>query len=120
MEINRLYVVTLWAQDVPVTTHFYQNVLGLPLLAQHGERPHFKIGETLITILHSEAPISQNGQSIRFPALAFAVVDLDAAAGELQAAGVELPWGIEQDGDGRWVMFRDPAGNLIEIAEQKK
>ncbi len=25
-------------------------------------------------------------------------------------------WGIEEDADSRWVMLRDPAGNLIELA----
>ena len=30
---------------------------------------------------------------------------------------VDLPWGVEEDADSRWVMFRDPAGNLIELAQ---
>jgi len=27
--------------------------------------------------------------------------------------------GIEEDADSRWVMFHDPAGNLIELAQFK-
>jgi hypothetical protein len=32
---------------------------------------------------------------------------------------VDLPWGIEEDADSRWVMCYDPAGNLIELAQFK-
>jgi hypothetical protein len=35
----------------------------------------------------------------------------------LQVNSVELPWGLEEDGSSRWVMFRDPAGNLLEMVE---
>jgi hypothetical protein len=40
---------------------------------------------------------------------------LDQAIAKLSAHQVELPWGIEQDAGSRWVMFYDPAGNLIEF-----
>lgn len=119
MQIKRLYVVTLWAPDVPATAHFYRDVLDLPLLPQHGHRPHFKLGETLVVIMQSDSPISQEGQSLRFPCLAFEVEDLDAAVEQLSAHAVELQWGFEEDADSRWVMLHDPAGNLIEIAELK-
>ena len=49
--------------------------------------------------------------------MAFAVDDLEAAIARLQAHGVELPWGIENDEVSRWVMFHDPAGNLIELVQ---
>jgi len=39
----------------------------------------------------------------------------------LTDAGVEFPWGIEEFGgpnpSSRYVMFYDPAGNLIELVE---
>ncbi|MEX1247980.1 MAG: VOC family protein [Anaerolineales bacterium] len=120
MKISRLFVVTLWAQDVAAAAHFYRDVLGLSMLPHHGARPHFKLGETLITILQCETPISQEGQSTRFPAIAFEVENLDAIAEELKTHHVELPWGIEEDSDSRWAMFRDPAGNLLEIAELRR
>jgi predicted enzyme related to lactoylglutathione lyase len=46
---------------------------------------------------------------------AFKVQDLDAAVERLVAHNIELPWGIEGSGSSRWVMFHDPAGNLIEL-----
>jgi catechol-2,3-dioxygenase len=117
MNTERLYVVTLWAPDVDSAAHFYRDVLGLAMLPNHGHRPHFKVGLTLLVIMRSEGPISQTGQSERFPCLALEVEDLDAALEQLNDHKVDLPWGIEEDGDSRWVMFHDPAGNLIELAE---
>jgi hypothetical protein len=40
----KLAVVTLWAEDVAITAHFYRDVIGLRLLPQHGDRPHFDLG----------------------------------------------------------------------------
>ncbi len=44
------------------------------------------------------------------------VDDLQEVIPPLKSHAVELPWGIEEDSDSRWVMFYDPGGNLIEIA----
>ncbi len=108
----RLAVVSLWADDVPATAHFYRDVIGLRMLPHHGDRPHFDLGGVYLTILKG----TPRPAPTRFPIVAFAVDDLDAAVDRLRAHHVELPWGIEEDADSRWVMFRDPAGNLIEGA----
>ncbi len=121
----RLAVVSLWAEDVPKTAHFYRDVIGLTLLAHHGDRPHFDLGGAYLAI-NSGKPMPAQGEA-RFPLLAFQVEDLDESIQQLKAHQVEMPWGIENDTgpkvgsspiDGtssRWVMFLDPAGNLIEL-----
>ena len=52
---------------------------------------------------------------------ALTVPDLDQSVNALRDAEVELPWGIEEFGapepSSRYVMFHDPAGNLIEVVE---
>lgn len=116
MEI-RIAVVSLWAEDVPATTHFYQDVVGLPLLAhQPGDRPHFDLGGMYLTILHGRPALPGNLES-RFPVVAFSAQDLDGALNKLRSHGVVLPWGVETNATDRWVMFLDPAGNLIELVE---
>ena len=72
---------------------------------------------TFLTILEGRPIPPVYPVPSRFPSLAFAVDDLDAAVQRLRAHQVALPWGIEEDGDSRWVMFKDPAGNLIELAQ---
>jgi hypothetical protein len=51
--------------------------------------------------------------------VAFSVPELDGAIKKLRHHGVDLPWGVEANSTCRWVMFHDPAGNLVEIVEFK-
>jgi catechol 2,3-dioxygenase-like lactoylglutathione lyase family enzyme len=114
--IKNVEVISLWAEDVPKTAHFYKDVLGMELLAHHhGGRPHFKVDQTYLTILKGKPHPAEDSEPTRFPLFAFRVDDLDEAVKRLQAHGVELPWGVEEGYDSRWVMFHDPAGNLIEL-----
>jgi catechol 2,3-dioxygenase-like lactoylglutathione lyase family enzyme len=116
MEI-RFAVVSLWAEDVPAAAQFYQDVIGLPIVAHHaGNRPHFDLDGTYLTILHGRPALPGNPES-RFPVVAFSVPDLDAAMKKLQSHEVNLPWVVETNAAERWVMVHDPAGNLIELME---
>ena len=113
----KLAVVSLWAEDVPATAHFYRDVIGLRLLPHHHERPHFDLGGYYLTILKGRPMPPENPVPERFPVIAFAVNDLDGAVQRLRDQGIDLPWGTEGNDVSRWVMFRDPAGNLIELAQ---
>jgi len=113
----RLAVVSLWAEDVPATAYFYRDVLGLHLLPHHGGRPHFDLGGIYLTILQGKPRPARETDPQRFPVIALAVDELDAALAPLHAHRVDLPWGIERDEHSRWAMFHDPAGNLIELVE---
>ncbi len=115
----KLAVVSLWAEDVATTAHFYRDVIGLRLIDQHhhADRPHFHLGGVYLVILKGRPFPPLDPGSARFPIVAFAVDDLDAAIERLRAHHSDLPWGIEEDGGSRWVMFYDPAGNLIELAQ---
>jgi len=113
----RFAVISLWAEDVPAATHFYRDAIGLKLLHHPGKRPHFEVGDVYLTILNGRPVPAQDPVPVRFPLVAFAVDDLDASIERLRAHHVELPWGIEKDAGSRWVMFHDPAGNLIELVQ---
>lgn len=117
---DKLAVVSLWAPDVAEAAHFYQDVLGLKLLSQaHNQRPHFQLGETLLVILEGEPQKAKEAKPERFPVIAFETEDIQASVRALNEHQVALPWDVEEDADSKWVMFHDPAGNLIEIAEFK-
>lgn len=111
----KLAVVSLRAPDVRAAALFYRDVLGLKLGGHHGPGPHFDVAGIHLVILPGQPDPALVADELRFPRLAFAVPDLDAAVARLQTHGMELPWGIESSADSRWVMFYDPAGNLIEL-----
>jgi catechol 2,3-dioxygenase-like lactoylglutathione lyase family enzyme len=113
----RVFVVSLWANDLAEALHFYQNVIGLTLYSHHKGRPHFDLGGAYLVLLPGKPPVSPDTLGTRYPLVAFSLIDFEAALTRLKAHGVELPWG-EEAGDGlRWVMLHDPAGNLIEIVD---
>jgi catechol-2,3-dioxygenase len=114
---TRFAVVTIWAEDVATNTHFYWDVLGLKPLSHLGSRPHFEVNGVYLAILKGTPTPAQNTDPDRFPLFALAVDDLDDMVRRLKKHGIALPWGIESDADGRWVMLHDPAGNLIELAD---
>jgi catechol 2,3-dioxygenase-like lactoylglutathione lyase family enzyme len=111
-------VVSLWAEDVPACAHFYRDVLGLPLISHHAQRPHFDLGgsSTLVILKGKPTPASE-ADPARFPVIALAVNDLKGAVEQLKEHEVGLPWGVEKGPEGEWVMFYDPGGNLIELVE---
>ena len=115
----KLAVVSLWAEDVAATAHFYRDVIGLRLIDQHADRPHFDLGGAYLAIRKSRSTPQRDPDFDRFPVVAFAVDDLKAAIERLGAYHIDLPRGIEQDAGSRWIMFDDPAGNLIELAQIK-
>jgi catechol-2,3-dioxygenase len=116
----KLAVVTLWAEDVATTIHFYRDVIGLKLLMHDRHRLHFDLGGAYLVILQGRPLPPLDPVPARFPIIAFAIDDLDAAVERLRTHNVDLPWGIEKDADSRWVMFHDSAGNLIELAQFKR
>ncbi|OGO34491.1 MAG: hypothetical protein A2Z16_16570 [Chloroflexi bacterium RBG_16_54_18] len=115
--MNKIAVISIWSPDVEVTARFYQQAVGLPLLPHHPSRPHFKLDETILVILNGTPCPAENPQPERFPLFAITVPDLDEAVERLQRHQVTLPWGIESNSDQRWVMFHDPAGNLVEFVQ---
>lgn len=112
-----LAVVSLWAEDVLTTAHFYRDVIGLKMLPHHAERVVFDLGGAYLMLLKGRATPAQDMLPARFPLVAFSVENLDRAVERLHTHQVETPCGIESGPGNRWVMFHDPAGNLVELVE---
>lgn len=110
-------VITLWAEDVPACAHFYRDVLRLSILSYGGKQPHFDVNGIYLTILKGTPTPAQNAEPARFPLFALSVDDLDEIASRLGTLHIEMPWGVETNETSRWIMFHDPAGNLIELVQ---
>ena len=115
---DRLAIVGIPADDLFTVLHFYLDIIGLPLLPHHDERPAFDLGNgTYLVLVKSQHSLAFAPGEPPFPALTFAVKDLDQAVDHLEAHGVELLSGIKTGSQARWILFHDPAGNLIEFAQ---
>ncbi len=113
----KLYVVSLFVEDVQAAARFFREVIGLPELMHHtGGSPHFDLGGSILTIRRGRSALPSKAEP-RFPILAFSTSNLDAAMDRLRVHAVEIPWGVEKNTASRWVMFHDPAGNLLELVE---
>lgn len=117
---TRIAVVALWAEDIAGAVHFYRDVIGLRPVKHRHKRPHFDVSGIHLVLLEGRPVAAQNSVPARFPLVAFAVDDLEAALERLQQHDIRLPWGVGHDAHSRWVMFHDPAGNLIELVESER
>jgi len=113
-----LTVISIRTNRLLETVQFYRDILGLSGLVHHGHQPAFELENGLfLVIVESQDASGQPAGAPRFPTLAFAVADLDQAAARLKERQIEMPWGIESNGQNRWIEFYDPGGNLIEFAQ---
>ena len=120
IKLKNVVVYGLYCEDLPAALHFYRDVIGLRLLPHHGERPAFELDrDSHLVILRGAARPGLEPREASFPVLALAVENLDEAVAALREKKVEMPWGIEENNQARWIKFYDPGNNLIELAEFK-
>lgn len=117
--ITRFATVTLWVEDFNNAIKFYRDNLGLELLTQPGEMPHFKAGDGILVLAKGKFTPPANAFPPEFPQLALAVDDLDRMVAHLQSLHVDLEANIQERRDSCWIKLRDPDGNLIELVEVK-
>jgi predicted enzyme related to lactoylglutathione lyase len=107
--------VTVPAQDIEASRHFYGTVLGLPPVKQWGEMPahEFQAGNLTIAVMDPTA----FGQEFRAHALPIAlqVEDVQAAREDLEAQGVTFVTETMDSGVCHQAIFVDPAGNTLSI-----
>jgi len=112
MKVKRI-VVNISTQDIAQAKRFYQDVLGLDLLMDHGWIQTFGSG-TAMSVQVSVA--SEGGSGTRVPDLSIEVDDVDDAFERMKAAGFPIeygpadePWGV------RRFYVRDPFGKLVNV-----
>jgi predicted enzyme related to lactoylglutathione lyase len=107
--------VTVPAQDIEASRHFYGTVLGLPPVKQWGEMPahEFQAGNLTIAVMDPTA----FGQEFRAHGLPIAlqVDDVQAAREDLEAQGVTFVTETMDSGVCHQAIFVDPAGNTLAI-----
>lgn len=112
MKVNRI-VANIDTQDIAAAKSFYQDVLGLELLMDHGWLVTYG-SNAKMRVQISFA--SQGGSGTPTPDLSIEVDNVDAALEKVRKAGLPIeygpanePWGV------RRFYVRDPFGKLINI-----
>jgi catechol 2,3-dioxygenase-like lactoylglutathione lyase family enzyme len=112
MKVKRI-VADINTPDIGAAKRFYQDVLGLDLLMDHGWIATYGSSEEMAVQISFA---SQGGSGTPTPDLSIEVDDLDAALEGMKRGGFPIeygpanePWGV------RRFYVRDPFGKLINI-----
>lgn len=112
MKVKRI-VANLACPAPDAARRFYQEVLGLEVLMDHGWLAAYGNHESMTVQL---AIASEGGNGTSVPDLSIEVDDLEEALQRIQAAGIPLEYGPAVEAWGvRRFFIRDPLGKLLNI-----
>ncbi|EJZ20893.1 VOC family protein [Rhizobium sp. Pop5] len=116
MKVLRI-VANIAAPDITPARRFYQEILGLDLMMDHGWIATFGAARPM-NVQVSIA--SEGGSGTEVPDLSIEVDDLDSAFKAMSAAGFPIVYGpADEPWDVRRFYVRDPFGKLVNIVAHK-
>ena len=123
MKPSRIFETVLYAEDLAAAERFYHEALGLEVLERSNLTVVFRCGGGVLLIFDprkSAAPDrdvpSHGTTAVGHIAFAAKPEDLDAWREQLRQAGVPIEREVDWDEGGHSIYFRDPAGNVVELA----
>jgi glyoxylase I family protein len=127
MNIKGVHHIAIIAGDYEVSKHFYTEILGFTIIKEtyREDRKSYKLDLAINGLYqielfsfpdHRERASYPESKGLRH--LAFAVADVEAAASELRASGVEVQ-GVRTDEitNKQFCFFNDPNGQPLELYE---
>ena len=124
MKLGQLSEAAIYASDLDAAQKFYQGVLGLEIISRMEDRGiSFRCGATVLLVFDPartripDAGVPTHGANGEGH-IAFVVngADLDPWRVRLAEHKVTIEAEVDWPGGGRSLYFRDPAGNLVELA----
>ena len=123
MQPSKIFETVLYAEDLAAAERFYHEALGLEVLERSNLTVVFRCGGGVLLIFDprkSAAPNrdvpSHGTTAVGHIAFAAKPEDLDAWREQLRHAGVPIEREVDWDEGGHSIYFRDPAGNVVELA----
>ena len=123
----RIHHAAIICSDYSVSKHFYSEVLGLPIIAEHyrENRHSYKLdlglpdgGQIELFSFPNAPPRPSTPEAQGLRHLAFAVADVAECKALLEAKGVPVePVRIDEYTNQRFVFFADPDGLPLELYE---
>jgi len=127
MEIKGIHHIAVIAGDYEVSKHFYTEILGFTIIREtyRADRKSYKLDLAINGIYQVELfSFPDHRERASFPEskglrhLAFAVENVEAAASELRASGVEVQGvRIDEITNKQFCFFYDPNGQPLELYE---
>ena len=112
MKVKRI-VANIKAKDVAAARRFYEEILGLDLLMDHGWIATYGSAEKMRVQV---SIASEGGSGTPVPDLSIEVDDLDIALRRMERAGIPIEYGpVEEPWGVRRFYVRDPFGRLVNI-----
>ena len=123
MKLGQLSEAALYASDLGAAERFYHDILGLEIISSmEGRGISFRCGATVLLVFVARTRIPDAGVPTHGAQgeghVAFMIVDseLDPWRARLTERGVAIETEVAWPSGGRSLYFRDPAGNLVELA----
>ena len=123
MQPSKIFETVVYAEDLAAAERFYHEALGLEVLERSNLTVVFRCGGGVLLIFDprkSAAPDrdvpSHGTTAVGHIAFAAKPEDLDAWREQLRQAGVPIEREVDWDEGGHSIYFRDPAGNVVELA----
>jgi catechol 2,3-dioxygenase-like lactoylglutathione lyase family enzyme len=123
MQPSRIFETVLYAEDLGAAERFYRDAVGLEVIGRGNLAVVFRCGGGVLLIFDprkSRAPgrdVPSHGTSgAGHVAFATKPDDLSAWRKQLRDAGILIELEIDWEEGGHSIYFRDPAGNVVELA----
>ena len=123
MQSNRIFETVLYAEDLAAAERFYHEALGLDVLKRSALVVALRCGAGVLLIFDPRKSgvtgrdfPSHGTSGVGHIAFAAKIQDLPAWREQLRLAGVPIDKEVESDEGGCSIYFRDPAGNVVELA----
>jgi catechol 2,3-dioxygenase-like lactoylglutathione lyase family enzyme len=111
--VERTDFISVPVTDLPRSTRFYQETLGLPKISGDEGWPEFQLGENVSLYLIELANIGQSFQGPHTAHIALRVPDVAETRSELERRGIEFEGDTLDTGVCHMAFFRDPDGNAL-------
>ena len=123
MQPSRIFETVLYAEDLPAAERFYHEALGLEVIGREELFVVFRCGGGVLLVFDprksaaGDRDVPSHGTTgVGHIAFAAKPEDLDAWREQLRQAGVPIEREVDWDEGGHSFYFRDPAGNVVELA----
>jgi catechol-2,3-dioxygenase len=123
MRPSKIFETVLYTEDLAAAEQFYRDVVGLEVIGRGDLAVVLRCGGGVLLIFDprkSRLPArdvpSHGSSGVGHIAFAAKPEDLDAWREQLRNAGIPIELEMDWEEGGRSLYFRDPAGNVVELA----